>query len=72
MKIKRTLIVGGTHGNELTGIYLVKKFEREPQLIQRESFETCTLLANEKAYEIGKRYVGKLRINRIPGILEDN
>ena len=57
MKIKRTLIVGGTHGNELTGIYLVKKFEREPQLIQRESFETCTLLANEKAYEIGKRYV---------------
>ncbi len=57
MKIERTLIVGGTHGNELTGVYLVKKFELEPQLIQRESFETCTLLANEKAYEIGKRYV---------------
>ena len=57
MKIERTLIVGGTHGNELTGVYLVKKFEREPQLIQRESFETCTLLANKKAYEIGKRYV---------------
>ncbi|MDJ0801132.1 MAG: aspartoacylase [Calothrix sp. MO_167.B12] len=57
MNIKRTLIVGGTHGNELTGIYLVNKFECEPQLIQRESFETCTLLANKKAYEIGKRYV---------------
>ena len=57
MKIERTLIVGGTHGNELTGVYLVKKFKREPQLIQRESFETCTLLANKKAYEIGKRYV---------------
>ncbi|QSJ19410.1 aspartoacylase [Nostoc sp. UHCC 0702] len=56
-KIKRLVIVGGTHGNELTGIYLVKKFQRSPQLIQRGSFETCTLLANPKAYEIGKRYV---------------
>ncbi|MBD1890843.1 aspartoacylase [Coleofasciculus sp. FACHB-SPT9] len=56
-KIERVAIVGGTHGNELTGIYLVKKFERSPNLIQRPSFETLTLLANPKAYEIGKRYV---------------
>ncbi|MGB8689622.1 MAG: succinylglutamate desuccinylase/aspartoacylase family protein, partial [Microcoleus sp.] len=34
-QIKRVAIVGGTHGNELTGIYLVKKFEREPNLIAR-------------------------------------
>lgn len=56
-KIKRVVIVGGTHGNELTGIYLVKKFEQKPKLIQRASFETRTLIANPKAYEIGKRYV---------------
>ncbi len=56
-KIKRVVIVGGTHGNELTGIYLVKKFERSPNLIQRPSFESLTLLANPKAYAIGKRYV---------------
>jgi aspartoacylase len=56
-KIERVAIVGGTHGNELTGIYLIKKFERSPNLIQRPSFETLTLLANPKAYEIGKRYV---------------
>lgn len=56
-KIERVAIVGGTHGNELTGIYLIKKFERSPNLIQRHSFETLTLLANPKAYEIGKRYV---------------
>ncbi|MDZ7958535.1 MAG: aspartoacylase [Aulosira sp. DedQUE10] len=55
-KIKRVVIVGGTHGNELTGIYLVKKFERSPDLIQRLSFETLTLIANPKAYAIGKRY----------------
>ncbi|OUL26646.1 aspartoacylase [Nostoc sp. T09] len=56
-KIKRVVIVGGTHGNELTGIYLVKKFERSPHLIQRSSFESLTLIANPRAYAIGKRYV---------------
>lgn len=62
-KIKRVVIVGGTHGNELTGIYLVKKFERSPDLIVRSSFESLTLLANPKAYEIGKRYV-EIDLNR--------
>ncbi|BAY07064.1 aspartoacylase [Calothrix sp. NIES-2098] len=56
-KIKRVVIVGGTHGNELTGIYLVKKFERSPHLIQRSSFESLTMIGNPKAYAIGKRYV---------------
>lgn len=56
-QIKRVVIVGGTHGNELTGIFLVKKFQRLPTLIQRFTFETYTLLANPKAYEIGRRYV---------------
>ena len=55
-QINRVAIVGGTHGNELTGIYLVKNFERAPQKIARSTFETVTLLANPKAYEIGKRY----------------
>lgn len=55
-RIKRVAIAGGTHGNEITGIYLVKKFERSPHLIQRPSFETVTFLANPKAHEVGKRY----------------
>jgi aspartoacylase len=55
--LKRVLIVGGTHGNELTGIYLVRKFERSLQLIQRSSFESLTLFANPSAHAIGKRYV---------------
>ncbi|MBW4617246.1 MAG: aspartoacylase [Desmonostoc vinosum HA7617-LM4] len=55
--INRVVIVGGTHGNELTGIYLVKKFERSPQLIQRKSFTINTIIANPKAFEIGRRYV---------------
>jgi succinylglutamate desuccinylase len=56
-QIKRVAIVGGTHGNELTGIYLVKKFDRAPELIGRSTFETIALLANPKACEIGRRYL---------------
>lgn len=56
-KIKRVAIIGGTHGNELTGIYLVNKFDREPDLMARSTFETIALLANPKACKIGKRYI---------------
>jgi succinylglutamate desuccinylase len=55
-RIKRVAIAGGTHGNELTGIYLVKKFQKLPYLIQRSSFESVTFFANPKAHGIGKRY----------------
>jgi succinylglutamate desuccinylase len=33
--IRRVAIVGGTHGNELTGVYLVKKFQQSPNLLKR-------------------------------------
>jgi aspartoacylase len=55
-QIRRVAIAGGTHGNELTGIYLIKKFQNLPHLVQRSSFETVTFIANPQAYEIGKRY----------------
>lgn len=55
--INRVAIVGGTHGNELTGVYLVKKFEQFSHLIQRPNFETVTLLANPQAVEARKRYI---------------
>jgi succinylglutamate desuccinylase len=55
-RIKRIAIAGGTHGNELTGIYLIKKFRKLAYLIQRPSFESVTIFANPKAYKIGKRY----------------
>ncbi|MBW4630780.1 MAG: aspartoacylase [Iphinoe sp. HA4291-MV1] len=56
-KISRVVVVGGTHGNELNGIYLVKKYERSPHLIARSSFESCTLLASPRAHQLMKRYV---------------
>jgi succinylglutamate desuccinylase len=58
-KIRRVAIVGGTHGNEWTGIYLVRKFQQFPQGVQRSTFETVTLLANPKAIELNQRYVDR-------------
>jgi aspartoacylase len=58
-KINRVAIVGGTHGNEFTGVYLIKKFEQHLDLIKRFSFETLTLLANPKAFKESRRYIDK-------------
>ncbi|MGD1912719.1 MAG: aspartoacylase [Rivularia sp. (in: cyanobacteria)] len=55
--IKRIALVGGTHGGELTGVFLVKKFQQSPHLIKRNGIETVTLLANEKAIGMGRRYI---------------
>ena len=65
-------IAGGTHGNEFTGIYLVKKFERNPALIQRNTFQTVTLLGNPEAFAIARRYV-ETDLNRcfLPNDLHD-
>ena len=55
--INQVAIVGGTHGNEFTGIYLLKKWQNKPQLIQRHSFTTSTLFANPRAFEHNCRYI---------------
>lgn len=58
-KLNRVLIVGGTHGNEFTGAYLIKKFEQFPEQIHRSSFQTLTLFANPQAFTAGRRYINK-------------
>ncbi len=55
--IQRVLIVGGTHGNEFTGAYIVKKLEQYPDQVRRSTFETVTLLANPKAFATVRRYI---------------
>lgn len=72
MQMRRVAIVGGTHGNELIGAYLVKKFAASPQLIQRSSFESSVLLANPLAFTARKRYVER-DLNRCfaPSNLQD-
>jgi succinylglutamate desuccinylase len=57
--IRKVAIVGGTHGNELLGIYLVKKWQEFPELLYRESFECLTLISNPSAVAINQRYVDR-------------
>jgi succinylglutamate desuccinylase len=58
-KPNRVLVVGGTHGNEFTGAYLIKKFQQFPELIRRSSFETLTLFANPRAFTQVRRYIDR-------------
>ncbi|MBT8348729.1 MAG: aspartoacylase [Sulfurovum sp.] len=55
--IKNIAITGGTHGNELTGVYLVKKWQNNPDLIKRSNFKTITKLMNKRAIKEVRRYV---------------
>lgn len=57
MPIKQVAIICGTHGNEITGVYLMKKWQKNIQAISRDSFKTQLIHGNPKAYEINRRYV---------------
>ena len=65
--IKNIAITGGTHGNELTGVYLVKKWQNNPELIKRSSFETIATLMNKRAIKEVRRYVDQ-DLNRSFGL----
>ncbi len=54
--INTVAIVGGTHGNEFTGIYLVKHWQGQPEQVKRTSFTTELVFANERAHQENKRY----------------
>ena len=56
-KIESVAIVGGTHGNEFTGIYLLREWQKTPEAIRRPSFSTETLFANPRAFAENRRYL---------------
>ena len=56
-KIDNIALFGGTHGNEITGVYLVKKFIDNPHLLQRSTLKVLPVLANPHAIKLQKRYV---------------
>ena len=66
--IKRVVVVGGTHGNEYTGVWCVKAIERQRQHHEKEktcdpftenfpSLNISTLLANSEAHLANKRFI---------------
>ena len=63
-KVAAVAVVGGTHGNELTGVHLVKhwqKLQRENNFLSEHhpSLQIEMLIANESAIKANKRYLDK-------------
>ena len=58
-RVRKIAITGGTHGNELTGVYLVNKFKENPNIVKRESFETIVMHTNKKAIKKCRRYIDR-------------
>ena len=56
-KIQQVAIVGGVHGNEFSGIYLVKQYQANPEQASRSSFNTQLVWANPEAHYANKRYL---------------
>ncbi|XP_060115018.1 aspartoacylase isoform X2 [Heteronotia binoei] len=55
--LRRTAIFGGTHGNELSGVFLVKRWQEDGTEIQRPGLEVKPFLANPRAVEKCCRYI---------------
>ncbi|WP_333918546.1 aspartoacylase [Vibrio crassostreae] len=55
--IKQVLLVAGTHGNELSGIYLNKQIKERMYAADRSTFSTNAVIANPKAVEQNVRYL---------------
>ncbi len=56
--IRSVALVGGTHGDELTGVHLLRAFLRNPRLIERQGLRVTPLIANEAAVAAGRRDLG--------------
>ncbi|WP_070966188.1 aspartoacylase [Vibrio sonorensis] len=55
--INHVVLVSGTHGNELTGIYLNELIQQGLFSIERESFTSHRLIANPEAIAKGVRFI---------------
>lgn len=57
-EIGSVAIVGGTHGNEYTGVYVVHRLEAlRNQLLSPFPFEVETLISNEAAHAANRRFI---------------
>ncbi|XP_027711968.1 N-acyl-aromatic-L-amino acid amidohydrolase (carboxylate-forming) [Vombatus ursinus] len=58
-QLDRVAVTGGTHGNELSGVYLVKHWLQNPSELQRGTFAATPFLANPKATKRCIRYLSQ-------------
>ena len=56
--VRRVAVVGGTHGNEYTGVFCIKALERQMQNGKRKyPFRVSTLIGNPEAYKANRRFM---------------
>lgn len=59
MTFENVLIVGGTHGNERTGIALVDRWRRDETELRRPTLRCDLLLGNPGAADLNRRYLDR-------------
>ncbi|KAJ7344132.1 hypothetical protein JRQ81_000082 [Phrynocephalus forsythii] len=52
-------VCGGTHGNEMSGVYLAKHWLSNPSELHRSTFRATPFLGNPRAIQKCVRYVGR-------------
>lgn len=59
--LRRVAICGGTHGNEMTGVYLVPELERQKKEKGDAAWSVplTTVLSNPRAIKACSRYIDK-------------
>ena len=53
----QVLLVAGTHGNEINGIFLFDQWEKSSFPINTHEIKTCKVIGNPEAKKAGKRYI---------------
>ncbi|XP_033123172.1 aspartoacylase-like isoform X3 [Anneissia japonica] len=56
-RVQNVALLGGVHGNEMSGVFVAQKFMKDPTDITRNSFKTTVLMGNPKAVEKCTRYI---------------
>ncbi len=59
-KLNSVLIVAGTHGNELSGIYLHKLIKEKRYSVDRSTFSAYSIIANSEAVKHNLNQIGLL------------
>lgn len=55
----RILVVGGTHGNEINGPWLLDQWHQHPQLINSSGLDVSSVIGNPAARAHGRRYLDR-------------
>jgi|EP00979_Chaetoceros_neogracilis_P017629 succinylglutamate desuccinylase len=57
--VNNVVVVGGTHGNEYTGVWCIKALDRKSEKMQQQfpSLKISTLLGNPEAHLANKRFI---------------